>query len=275
MSITVLLGLLALSSLVFHLLLPPVVDLLERMDLRVPNYRQHLVITCAGLVFVLVAPVVVMGGYLLHLISDREAGLFLLMGTGTGLIGFADDISAETGVKGLRGHFTALVRGRLTAGALKALYTGVLGITVSALLRRPSSGALVDGLILALSGNLFNLLDVRPGRAIKGLLITSLVLVPAVSASSFVVVVLSYVIFCLIYLPWEMDERVMLGDVGANFLGVLAGFTVIVAFPVNTHPIVVIILLSITLLAEKVSFSGVIEENNILRWFDHLGKPRE
>ena len=84
----------------------------------------------------------------------------------------------DTSSKGLRGHLGALAHGRLTTGSAKILGLAVGGLLAAALVdRRPCHGpaasspgpvgTLVGGAVVAGSANLVNLLDLRPGRALK------------------------------------------------------------------------------------------------------------
>ena len=66
-------------------------------------------------------------------------------------------------------HLTALARGRLTTGAVKAVGGLAAGLAAGFILHPGRPAAIVlDALLIALTANLLNLLDLRPGRCLKG-----------------------------------------------------------------------------------------------------------
>ncbi|MDZ4178646.1 MAG: hypothetical protein U1E29_05385, partial [Coriobacteriia bacterium] len=92
------------------------------------------------------------------------------------LFGLVDDVFGTSTDKGFRGHLAALARGRLTTGGLKLFGIGFValagGVTIAG--RTPLDGlefavvVIAATFVIALSANLVNLLDLRPGRALKG-----------------------------------------------------------------------------------------------------------
>jgi hypothetical protein len=73
---------------------------------------------------------------------------------------------------------------------------------------------------------------------------------------------------------WYLDlgERAMLGDMGANALGALAGALLVEALPLPWLAACAVVLLALNLASERVSFSAVIERNGVLRRLDMLGR---
>ncbi len=122
--------------------------------------------------------------------------------------------------------------------------------------------------VIAGTANLVNLLDLRPGRALKASLIIGapllgtaaggLVAGPAGAAGAL--------------LREDLGEQIMLGDAGANALGALLG----VALAARTGPVGRAALLAgiagLTAASEKVSFTKVIESTPGLRELDALGR---
>ena len=90
---------------------------------------------------------------------------------GVALLGLLDDMlgrgSADDTPRGWRGHARAVAGGRLSTGAIKA--AGAFGLAAFAVsgLGREWPGYLADLALLLLTTNLFNLLDLRPGRVEK------------------------------------------------------------------------------------------------------------
>ena len=95
--------------------------------------------------------------------ADRRA-LYVL---GVALLGPARRRARAGPARGWRGHGAAALRGELSTGALKAV--GSLGLALFVLSDRGLSTGryLLAAAVLVLATNLFNLLDLRPGPAVK------------------------------------------------------------------------------------------------------------
>ena len=175
-------------------------------------------------------------------------------------------------VRGLRGHLRALLSGHLTTGGVK-LAAAVLAATITvAWTPRDHLWANLLALI-AIAGctNIWNGLDVAPGRALKGFLVVALVLL-AVDLKAFLLVCTGAAAAVLI--P-DLRERGMLGDSGANLLGFLAGAEIVRRLPEVWLIPAVLIVIGLNVLAETVTFSRTIMAIPPLRWFDRLGRLPE
>jgi UDP-GlcNAc:undecaprenyl-phosphate GlcNAc-1-phosphate transferase len=143
----------------------------------------------------------------------RGDALTLLVGAmAVGLAGLLDDFASAGEPRGWVGHGRALLCGRLTCGALKAL----TGIAVACLLDWRAAP------LLALGPNLVNTLDTRPGRAI-GLYLLAAVPLLWLSPAGFARAV-PFGAAALGLAPLDIGGRAMLGDVGANSLGFALAF---------------------------------------------------
>jgi hypothetical protein len=217
---------------------------------------------------------------------------------GAALLGLVDDVWGGSGAKGFRGHLSEARRGRVSTGLLKMVGIGALALwaTWHALYGRPGGPTIASGgwefvarwiiaaALIALAANLLNLLDVRPGRALKAYAL--LALPPAValawpggSSPGDPMQVLRAVVGVIAALGpllavWYLDlgERAMLGDMGANALGALAGALLVEALPLPWLAACAVVLLALNLASERVSFSAVIERNGVLRRLDMLGR---
>ncbi len=102
---------------------------------------------------------------------------------GIAFLGFLDDAlgqgEAAATPRGWRGHWAALRAGRLSTGAIKAIGAVALAAYVVSGQGLEGWRYAADVILLVLVTNLFNLLDLRPGRAEK-----ALALLGARSASS-------------------------------------------------------------------------------------------
>ncbi|HXB16307.1 MAG TPA: hypothetical protein VNV44_11260 [Solirubrobacteraceae bacterium] len=175
--------------------------------------------------------------------------------------------------RGWRGHGAAVLRGELSTGALKA--AGSLGLALFVVdgLERSDGRWLLGAAVLVLATNVFNLLDLRPGRAVKvfvalgaGLAIGSgqvrtlwtlgLLAGPALVAGGY-----------------DLRERAMLGDTGSNLLGALAGLWLVLTLSGTGQLIALALLLAITVYGELRSISALIERTPGLRELDSWGRP--
>jgi UDP-GlcNAc:undecaprenyl-phosphate GlcNAc-1-phosphate transferase len=210
----------------------------------------------------------------------RAAGVIAALGAG--VVGVYDDLAGDGKARGFAGHLEALRRGEITTGAVKIVGVGATGLASAALLARslPARSlparwlpdALLGGALVAGFANLVNLLDLRPGRALKfGLLHAPLVL----DASPAGVLAAAPLGAAAALLPEDLGERAMLGDAGANALGALLGTAVLLRYGRRGRLAHLLAIGALTAASEKVSFTKVIEATAALRWVDELGRrPR-
>ncbi len=215
----------------------------------------------AGLVLVVVRQVDTVG------LSDSQAGELL----GAAIVFLAGVVDDGFGgqVRGLRGHLRAVLDGHITTGGLK-LAAAVLAAAITvAWTPREHLWANLSALI-AIAGctNVWNGLDVAPGRALKAFLAVALVLL-VVDVRAFLLVCTGAATAALV--P-DLRERGMLGDSGANLLGFLAGAEIVRRLPEIWLLPAAATVIGLNVLAETVTFSRTIERAAPLRWFDRLGR---
>ncbi|MFD6175845.1 MULTISPECIES: hypothetical protein [unclassified Isoptericola] len=195
---------------------------------------------------------------------------------GAAAFGLVDDLAEDTStrVKGLRGHLGALAEGKLTTGGLKVLGIGATALVGAAVGTRRRGGAVghlvdvaVNGALIAGTANLLNLLDLRPGRALKASAALSLPVAGGAGATTGVVLGAAAVAA-----PGDLAERDMLGDGGANALGALVGAQWAFGAPRAVRLAALTSVVGLTLASERVSFSAVIERTPWLRAADQLGR---
>ncbi|MFC4017047.1 hypothetical protein ACFOW4_03680 [Micromonospora sp. GCM10011542] len=221
--------------------------------------------------------------------SAASGGAALVAGLGAGGIGLYDDVVGarpeQKTAKGFAGHLAALREGRITAGMVKVVGVGAAGLGAAALLaadprvaahrRRQGRGAFSRGVdvllgagVIAGTANLLNLLDLRPGRALKSGLLLGAPLMGGAHGG----IASGAVGAAAGLLPADLGEEVMLGDSGANALGALLG----VALAARTGPLgragLLAALAGLTAASEKVSFTAVIQRTPGLRELDALGR---
>ena len=185
--------------------------------------------------------------------------------------GLVDDL-APIGPRGLRGHLRALLSGRMTTGILKVLVTAGAAVVAVALLDRGDAVTRLGAVtLIAATTNVWNGLDVRPGRALKAFIVLMVVVVLAGAPAHegpIGAAVLSAAV--LVLLP-DLREWAMLGDAGANLLGFTAGVVLAGALPAWAMWPAAAVAVALNVVAETVTFSHVIDAVAPLRWFDRLG----
>ncbi len=230
------------------------------------------------------------------------APAFLVLGAA--VLGWLDDVRGGAPDRGFRGHLRALRQRRVTTGLAKLLGIGALALFAAWGLvlpeaarsgRPPWARLLVSAALIALTANLANLLDRRPGRALKAY--AALVLVtciagatplaspevrvtgqPGGAASAAGLVAIGALLFlgpAIAVWRYDLTERAMLGDAGANAAGALAGWFLAFVLPLPALAVVAVLFLALNVASERWSFTEVIERNPPLRWLDRVGRPAE
>jgi UDP-GlcNAc:undecaprenyl-phosphate GlcNAc-1-phosphate transferase len=175
--------------------------------------------------------------------------------------------------RGWRGHGAATLRGEFSTGALKAAGSPGLALLAMSYLGLSNARWLLAAAVLVLATNVFNLLDLRPGRATKafvllgaGLAIGSANLHPLWALGLFAAP-------ALVAGAYDLRERVMLGDTGANLLGALAGLWLVLTLSGTGQLVALALLAAITLYGELRSISALVERTPGLRQLDSWGRP--
>jgi hypothetical protein len=204
-------------------------------------------------------------------------------------VGLIDDVFGSGEVRGLRGHLGSLLRlilrkpgGRVTTGSMKAIVGAGVCLAVGLWLSRPVPSpvegwsawpGLLDGMLLALGANTINLLDVRPGRALKAFLALAVVCYALDSSTLDFLGPLG--LAALVYWPLDLSGRALMGDAGSNPLGAAAALGLCIALPVWGRAAVGAALVGLHLCCERWSLTELIQKTKALRWLDMLGRPDE
>jgi Glycosyl transferase family 2 len=170
-----------------------------------------------------------------------DPGVTLVM-----VVGFLDDALGSR-QRGFRAHLHA----RWTTGVLK-----LVGIPLVGLWRTGSaSGALLVGLF----ANFLNQLDTRPGRCLKAYVAAAGPLGAPLGLA-------------VLLLPYDLREKVMLGDAGSNALGAMLGLKSVDRFHGWARWVAIGSLAGLNLLGERRSLGALIEQTPVLRELDGLGR---
>ncbi len=191
-----------------------------------------------------------------------------------GAVGAVDDLAGDASSKGLAGHLRALARGEVTTGSVKILGLAGSGLLATALAdaRAPGAnpaGLLLGGALVAGTANLVNLFDLRPGRALKVVVLVGAPLAGRPSGAAGAAAVGA----SLAVLPDDLAGRSMLGDTGANAAGALLGAALLDRLTTGGRSVALLVVAGLTVASERVSFTRVIETTPGLRQLDALGRP--
>ena len=227
---------------------------------------------------------------------------------GGGVAGYIDDVDqgAHDGgkvAKGLKGHLGALAHGQVTTGVIKIAGIGASALAASALVGSKAtsvSGKAADlalnTVLIAGTANLANLLDLRPGRALKATVLVATPLsyfscaaakTPASGASGAPsakpvspastsgasaqrLLASGLNAAAITALVEDLQETTMLGDTGANAAGALLGTSLAANDSRQLRLGAALGVVGLILASEKVSFSKVIAANPALNWLDQL-----
>jgi hypothetical protein len=198
---------------------------------------------------------------------------------GVALLGLLDDSlgrGAETDThRGWRGHARAVLAGRFSTGAIKAV--GALALAAYAVSGRGRENLdyLADLALLLLATNLFNLLDLRPGRAEKVFFLLLAGLCLGAWTSAPIELLGLFIGPVLVGTIYTLRERAMLGDTGSNLVGALAGISMLVVLGDDARLIALAVVAALTIYGEFRSISVAIERFPPLRALDSLGRVRE
>lgn len=198
----------------------------------------------------------------------RVRSASVLVATAAAGAGLYDDLVGGSENKGLRGHLSALGRGEVTSGTVKVGVIGAAGLASGAMVSDRVLDAVVGGAAVACHANVLNLLDLRPGRALK----VALLHAPAVLRGPAAAPAAAALGAAAALLPDDLAEQTMLGDSGANALGAVLGLALVAREGRAARLAHLGVVAGLTLASEKVSFTEVIRRTPVLRELDELGR---
>ena len=167
--------------------------------------------------------------------------------------GLADDLwsGAE------RGWHAHLRAGR-TTGVLKLVAIPAAGFA--------ATGTVAGGLLVGLSANAVNQLDTRPGRALKAFLPLAWLLRRSGAKP--------YAAVAVLLCPYDLRERMMLGDAGSNALGAVLGLSLVDRLTARERWLAVGAAAALNVLGELTSLGALVERTPVLSTIDRLGRVR-
>lgn len=261
----------------------------------VQNYRGAQLACPLGIV-VVAAVALTLGGlealYVLGLHHDPFFTLGPVLVLGVAALGLFDDAYGGAS-RGWRGHGAAVRHGEFPTGLLKAVGTlGLAAYVGFAAFPDAPQAFVVRGeadlvgrsfdpdvlryllivAVLVLATNLFNIVDLRPGRAFKALVAVTAGCTVAVG-TDLISAFGTYLGAILVVGVYDLRERGILGDTGANLLGAVAGLMLVTAITSTLGlAICVAVLLLVTAYGEFRSISAFVERTPGFRHLDSLGR---
>ena len=210
---------------------------------------------------------------------DPELRQWAVYVLGVALLGLLDDSlgrgAEATTPRGWRGHADAVLSGRFSTGAIKAV--GALALAAYAVSGRgrESLDYVADLLLLLLATNLFNLLDLRPGRVEKAFVLLLAGLCVGAWTAAPLEVLGIFIGPVLVGAYFTLSERAMLGDTGSNLVGALAGVSLLLTLGEDGRLVALAVVAALTVYGEFRSISESVDRFPPLRLLDSLGRVRD
>ena len=276
----------ALGFLGTYFMIPLFKSMLVNGNVIRPNYKNEMIPVGMGIVFLpmIIINSIILGfvtlnniwfvsssNYNLNIVWLLCLALYIFSMMAMFFSGALDDLIGNRNVSGLKGHFKSLFKGELTTGGFKALFGGFVGLVVSVCISSSIVDIIVNTLIIALSTNLMNLFDLRPGRAIKAYLVIMIPIYITLTGYTkvFPLLILPNV---LAYFNTDLKARGMMGDTGSNVLGISIGVLMALGYGIKVRLAWLVFLILMHLITEKFSLTKIIEKNRVLKFIDNLGR---
>jgi len=249
-----------------------------------PNYRERMLPFPFGILVPAAATLALIPLMLLDRLASvqvlhPEVLVIALYAFGVIALGLIDDTiggaareDGEAAPRGWRGHGAALARGEFSTGALKAAGSLGLALLAAGYLGLSDSRWLLATGVLVLATNAFNVLDLRPGRSIKAFVLLGAGLAIGAGLRP----LWSIGLFAgpaLVAGAYDLRERAMIGDTGANLLGGLAGLWLVLTLSGTGQIVALVLLAAMTIYGELRSISKLVERTPGLRELDSWGRP--
>ena len=276
----------ALGFLGTYFMIPLFKSMLVNGNVIRPNYKNEMIPVGMGIVFLpmIIINSIILGfvtlnniwfvsssNYNLNIVWLLCLALYIFSIMAMFFAGALDDLIGNRNVSGLKGHFKSLFKGELTTGGFKALFGGFVGLVVSVCISSSIVDIIVNTLIIALSTNLMNLFDLRPGRAIKAYLVIMIPIYITLTGYTKVFPLLILPIV-LAYFNTDLKARGMMGDTGSNVLGISIGVLMALGYGIKVRLAWLVFLILMHLITEKFSLTKIIEKNRVLKFIDNLGR---
>ncbi len=259
-------------------LAPPLLRALRENGHVKANYRERSVAFPFGVLsvagaLVALAPLALLDRLEVTTIFHPGTSTVVVYALGVAFLGLVDDTLGDQ-TRGWRGHGRAVLRRGVSTGALKAAGSLGLALYVTNYFELSVGRWLLASAVLVLATNVLNLLDLRPGRATKVFVLLGAGLTIGAASLRPLWMLGLFVGPALVAGLYDLRERAMLGDTGANLLGALAGLWIVLTLSAAGQAVALALLVVVTVYGELRSISALVEKVPLLRGLDSWGVPR-
>lgn len=249
-------------------LIPP---LLVEAESVAPNFKGDKIPVGYGIIFSLNLIIILILGTLFGYYSLQQSIPLITLILAMAFVGLLDDAFGNKDSQGFSGHFKSLLfERRLTTGAIKAIFSLVIVFFINFYWNKSYFDLFINTLLILLMSNFINLLDLRPGRALKVTLFLLLATL-GLGLRNYLLII-PIVIMVLLALKFDLQAKGMMGDIGSNVLGVTLGGILAINYGIYIRASITFLLFSIHLYSEFHSLSELIKSNKILLYLDKLGR---
>ncbi|MDO5707764.1 MAG: phospho-N-acetylmuramoyl-pentapeptide-transferase [Andreesenia angusta] len=254
------------------ILFKPLSRLLEKSEFTELNFRGKEIPIGMGIHLILVFIITILG--IGRLIDMKDSSYLLSTGIAfMGFLGIIDDFLGDKHSKGFKGHIKSLLKGELTTGGLKAIGGFGIAFLLSINMKNTDIGEIIlNTFLIALFANIINLFDLRPGRASKAFIFFLLIFAIMLKDNSYYNYILIFLGGIIAYINKDLKALVMLGDTGANAMGISLGILAAISLNIEIKIGLLLFLIILNLVSEFVSFTKIIERVKIFKFIDELGR---
>ncbi len=248
-----------------------IVDMMKAQQFTVKNYSGTMVVNGGGLILLFPCLFGILSFW-----EDNKVDLLVYANVifASLFMGLIDDFFGNNHPKGFKGHLRKIAEKQLTTGVLKILIGVIAGFIASSAYYSTLRDIAFHTILFALCVNFINLMDLRPGRAIKAFLTTISLIAVFIGLKGFWIL-FPLILALIVYLPGEMREEYMLGDTGASLLGGILGLYAINIFQSYVKLTAFFALMLIHIVAEFYSLSEIIDRISILKSIDNIGRLKK
>lgn len=274
------------------LVLPRVSQFVTMHQIVEKNYNDELIPNAMGIFIGVMLVVYLVLLSMMHVfipfnsvavfVNMTQFSAYLLALCAVCFVGWLDDTVGDKQTKGFAGHWQKWKKDKImTTGWIKMWTTGALALWMCMLLPHATFAPMtwlslhivLPFLLMTLMTNAVNLLDVRPGRALKFYSLSMILLaVFGTHWTAYIIYALPVALCALILLRHDLRAKMMIGDTGANVLGFSLGYCLCIAMPIWVQIIIVMLLIGMHWIAAKSSITRLIADVKWLNWLDHLGR---
>ncbi len=248
------------------------------------NFMGRYIPTSLGIGYALLSIIMILAASILKNCSNEFGSQLMIIVGAFCLLGLMDDLIQTREKGGFKGHLARMgAEGDVSTALLKAFFGLAVSLLAASLFWRNEGWLLatVNALIVALSANAVNLLDVRPGRAVKGFCAASLFiligsLIGALTGGKAGILPVTwfligpFLIWTAAYAGIDFKCRGMMGDAGSNVLGAVLGLLVVWELSAPMRWVTLGLLIGFHLFTEAVSLTLLVERVGLLKRIDSL-----